>query len=85
MAQCWHSSRIAAAKQLAYLVVAVERRGWIFYLGEGGAGSRLPAPHGAIDAVQLGAAYGRAVTVATEPGRLATALQQALGMQVNQV
>ena len=38
MAQCWYSSRIAAAKQLAYLVVAGERRGWIFYSGEGGAG-----------------------------------------------
>ena len=42
-------------------------------------------PHGAIDSVQLGAANGRAVTVATEPGRLATALEQARGTQVDQV
>ena len=78
MAQCWYSSRIAAAKQLAYLVVAGERRGWIFYSGEEGAGSH--PPHCAIDAVQLGAANGRAVIQ-----RLATALQQARGTQVDQV
>ena len=42
-------------------------------------------PHGAIDLVQPGAANWRAVTVAREPGRLATALEQARGTQVNQV
>ena len=78
IAQCWHSARIADAKQLAYLVVAGERRGWIFYSGEEGAGSH--PPHCAIDAVQLGAANGRAVIQ-----RLATALQQARGTQVDQV
>ena len=42
-------------------------------------------PHCTIDLVQLGAANWLAVTVATEPGRLATALEQAQGTQVNQV
>ena len=42
IAQCWHSAMIAAAKQLAYLVVAGERLGWIFIQGRGGQVDGVP-------------------------------------------
>ena len=47
-----------------------------------GATHRQPSshpPHGAIDAVQLGAANGRAATMAAEPDRLATSVGLSAG------